>query len=518
MLLALLLFYPLSTLLEVLFTGSSSDVWEHLKEVLLVEYTINSVILIVYVSILCILLGFMPAFYLSKYQFKGANFLSWALILPLTIPSYIMAFAYAGFFDLTGLISKVCLLMGFEGFHMDVLNRSVLGLVLAFSLFTYLFIISKVYLEGASRRYIEAAETLGLSRFSIFRRVVLPLSRPAIIAGLSLVIMELLNDYGAVKYFGVPTFTTGIFKVWFAFGDHESALKLASILMLIALLVLLMERWSRKKMKFISSKIQNVHFDKRALEGNAKYYVPILCWLPFTLCFLIPLSQLIYWASQSLDYLNDDFFGLFLQSVGMALLSSLIILIIAVWVSFVVRVTKLVWIKKWTHILTLGYAIPGAIIAVCVLIPFTSWSIHINEWFNLRWGLFLNQLFITLIFAYLLRFFAVGYNGIDSSYEKISTSIDESAEILGLSKLKILFRVHLANLKPALLASFLMLFIDILKELPLTLILRPFNFDTLATKTYELAGDEMLEESAWPALIIILVGASISYLLKRVIK
>ena len=515
--LALLLFYPFTLLLQA-FLGSADDsIWLHLKQTVLADYIYNSLLLIFYVAILCFFLGFLPAWYLSNYTFRGARFLSWALILPLTIPSYIMAYAYVGFFDLTGILSTVLRWFGIDGFHLDVIQTSVLGLVLAFSLFPYLFIISKAYFESATRRYVQAAKTLGLNSFEIFFKVILPLSRPALVAGLSLVIMELLNDYGAVKYFGVPTFTTGIFKVWFAYGDHQAALKLAFYLLIIALVILFIERRSRQQMKFTDTASQSQVLQKEKLPASKKWII-IWCWFPFVLAFVLPLIQLIFWALNALDYIDYSFFVLIWDSFLTASVAALFVLLIALFVNYVARFSRQVFLKKLSNYLTLGYAIPGAIIAVCVLLPFTKWSINFNNFFDLKWGLFLNQLGFTLVFAYLMRFFAVGYNGIEASMQSISATIDDSAKLFGFKALKTMIKIILPNLKPAIVASFLMLFIDLLKELPLTLILRPFNFDTLATKTFELAGDEMLEESAWSALIIVGLGCTVSFFLKKVIK
>lgn len=518
-LIGLLLLYPFSLLFQAFFDSSESEVWEHLKSTVLGEYIWNSVSLIVLVSLISLILGLLPAWYLANYKFRGSKFLEWGLILPLTIPSYIMAYAYVGLFDLTGLIHSILTSLGIKDeFHMDVLYFPVLALILSFSLFPYLYIITKAYFENQSHRYVEAAQTLGLNASQRFRRVVLPLARPAIVGGLSLIVMELLNDYGAVKYFGVPTFTTGIFKVWFSFGDHESALKLSTYLLLIAFLMIAIERWSRRKMRFVSSKVQSIPFEKNVLNAKQKKYVPLIVWIPFILCFAIPVFQLIYWATQALDYLNLEFFSLIFDSLWLAILSAFVILTLSVLINYIARSSKLLWIKKVTHVLTLGYAIPGAIIAVCVFLPFTEWSKDINHLLGTRWGLFLNNLFITMIFAYLLRFFAVGYNAVDANLQKLNMSLDESAKVMGLKRWQILWRLILPNIKPALLASLLMLFIDMLKELPLTLILRPFDFDTLATKTFELANDEMLEEASLPALIIIILGVGISYILNKFLK
>ena len=484
---------------------SESQVWNHIYENLLFQYSINSIGLLLGVCLISFVIAFPAAYIISTYQFKGRKFLRWGLMLPLTIPSYIMAYTYAGIFDYTGMVHQMLAVFSSKTkFAWDIMHPVGLSILLAFCLYPYLYIILLGFFSRQSARYIEAAQILGLKPLAVIGKVVLPLSRPAIFAGSALIMMELLNDYGAVKYFGFTTFTTGIFKAWFSMGDSGAGLKLAIVLLIVAGLVVMLEKKSRSQMRFTSAKDNTVRglMQLKSLQGC---FFKIFLWLIFLLAFVLPLLQLMLWACAEISYFSTDLIGLVFQSGMISCIISLLILIIALILVFGGRISQKLWMKSVLEISTIGYAIPGAVIAVCILIPFT----------NL--GIWMNEAFITLGFGYLFRFLAVGYNGLEAISEKTSSRIDEAARVLGLNYNKILGQILLPVWQPAIIAAFLMLFIDMIKELPLTLILRPFNYDSLATKTFELASDELLEQAAWPALMIILMGAGVSWILNKTI-
>lgn len=488
-------------------------IWEHFVEHLLLQYLGNTLGVILLVAIFSILFGVSAAWLVSNYQFKGKSFIEIGLILPLAIPSYIAAYAYVGLFDINGLIHRGIESIGMQ-LSTDIMNLPMISFILAAVLYPYVFIIARASFQMQSATLLEVGASLGLSKAERFRRIALPLARPAIIGGVSLVVMEVLNDYGAVKYFGINTFTTGIFKAWFSMGEPILALRMAGILLLIVFVVMYMERKSRKQ-DTSSTQIKNL--DNAHLHA-AKWFHYLIVLLPIIAGFILPVTQLVLWAVNAFSYVWDNqFVELIMNSVSLALGTSLLCVIVAIVLAYTQRVFPISLMKVVSQFAVIGYAIPGAIIAIGVLMPFTSFNLWLIDIFSLESGLFLSKLFISITFAYMVRFMAVSFNAVDSGFNNLSGKENEAARSLGLSPLKALLKVDLPILKWPLIAAALMVFIDVLKELPLTLILRPFNYHSLATRTYEYAGDEMIQESSVPALIIVLLGALASFLLNKLI-
>jgi iron(III) transport system permease protein len=434
------------------------------------------------------------------------------LILPLAIPTYIAAYTYAGIFDYTGPIQVFLRDIGFSDLvYIDIMNFWGVAVVMALVLFPYVYVVARSTFMSQSATLLEASRILGSSSWRTFFKIALPISRPAIIGGLSLVMMEVLNDYGAVKYYGVSTFTTGIFRAWFSFGDPNSAINLSGILMGFIFIMIMAERLQRGKVKFDEGARIGRQLKRYQLKGWKKFFAWMVCFIPLFLGFIAPVFQLILWSFQTIKKIIDfDFLILMANSFGLALLAAFLCVGFSVIILFAVKVNKNRFFSLLAKFAALGYSIPGAVIAIGIMIPLLGLDkFLIDTWeesFNMKIGLIFSGTIFALTFAYIVRFLTVSLNPIEAAFKKTGDSIDEASYSLGAGSFKTLLKVNLPLIKSALISGGILVFVDILKELPLTLILRPFNFHTLATKAYELASDEMIAESATPSLIIIVIG------------
>lgn len=501
-----------------------SENWYHIKEYLLRDYIIDTIYVVVFTGFFTTIIGVTLAWLIAAYDFPLKRFFKWALILPLTIPPYIAAYTYNGIFNYTGVVQKFFrnnLKMNLDPKVFDIM--SIKGAVFIFTvfLFPYVYMITRSFLQKQSAALIENARLLGRSSGSIFIHVILPISRGAIVAGTSLAILEVLNDFGVVSYFGVQTFTTAIFNAWFSMGDSGTAVKLASMLMFTVFLVLIMEKWlrGRKKYSYTTAKVRAIVPIK--LKGMKAFGAFIYCLLILALGFIIPLLQLIAWSFLTYKaVLNTKLIGLMTNSIWLAAVSAVFIMIMSVVIANFSRIEGSLISKVFSKLSILGYSIPGSVIAIGVILL----MITIDR--NMVWlykainpnskTLVLSTSIFMLIFAYIIRYLAIGYEAIESGFDKIGIKFFEASRTLGYGITKSFFKIDLPMLKPALISGFSLVFIDIVKELPLTLILRPFNFNTLATKTYEYAGDEKIHEASIPALIIIVVSIVLVYLLNKV--
>lgn len=506
----LLVLMPTLDIVLNIFT-KPNDNWYHIKEFLLKEYTINSLKVAVFTGIFTLIIGVVLAWIISMYDFPLRKFFSWALILPMAIPAYIGAYTYAGMLSYTGIIQKTLR----STFDLQLNQRyfnimSMNGVIFIFTLFLfpYIYIITKAFLENQSSALIENARILGHKPSSIFFKVIIPVSRGAIVGGLSLVILEVFSDYGVVNYYGVSTFTTAIFKTWFGMGDINTAVRLAGILMIFVVALMVGENRlrGRKRFAFTTSKIRTLKREK--LTGLKAAMAFLSCFIVFAFAFIIPVAQLIQWAFMSYDrVLNHNFLELLKNTVMVASITTAIIIFFAIIVANFCRINKSKASKAYAKIVTLGYSIPGAIIAIAVIVFFISIDRALGGVYNLMGinskTLVLSSSVFILIFAYVIRFLAVGFNNVESGFQKVGTSYFEASRMLGMNVTKTFFKVDVKMIKGAILSGAILTFVDVVKELPLTMTLKPFNFETLATQTYKFASDERLQEAAIPALIII---------------
>ena len=501
-------------LIGINFFSEATENWYHIKEHLLKNYIYNTLVLIVFTASFTMIIGTSLAWLISNYQFPLRKFFRWGLILPLAIPAYIGAYTYNGILNYTGVIQSTMR----NTFDIHVTSQkyfnimSMPGAIFIFTIFLYpyVYVITKGFLEKQSAALFENTRLLGGGPFKTFFRAGLPLSRAAITGGVVLVILEVLNDYGVVSYFGIQTFSTAIFRTWYGMKDLDSALKLAGILMVIVILVLVFERLARgrKQYSYTSANIRPI--EPQLVKGFKGWLITAYCSVIFSVAFLIPVLQLTRWSVMTFEKIwSTEFITLIYNSVFVATIAASLIVVIALIVGNYTRLHK-GWLPKvFSRIITLGYSIPGAAIAIAVITLFMSidgFLASITNFLHLNSPVVLRTTLVMLVSAYIIRFMAVGYNAIEAGYEKIGTSFTEASRSLGMSTVKTFYKVDVPMLKGPLLGGFILVFVDILKELPLTLFLQPFNFSTLATQAYRYASDEMVQEAALASMLIILVS------------
>ena len=505
-LLAIILFVsiPIVTIFINLVYGPG-ETWSHLVENVLPNYIQNSFILVIGTSILTLVFGISSAWIVSRYQIPLRKQLEWLLILPLAIPSYITAYAYAGVFDYAGFVEKAFSL------KVDIMNHSGLIFVLSVSLYPYVYVASRAFFLNQSNNIIEASKLLGSGEGKTFYKLILPLARPAIIGGLILVLMEVLNDYGAAKYYGINTFTTGIFRAWFSLEEPQTAIYLSAVLVLIIFLLITLEKWQRRKIGYFNAIKNHQQLKRVTCSPKKRVTFFIIAFFPVLVGFLIPLFQLFYWVYLTFDEVfSINFISVAIQSFGLSVTSAFCTVAFALLLIFLSKWNRLTFMKSLAKIGVLGYAIPGAVIAVGILIP----TIFIDKWFisiykdifNQKIGFIINGTVIALVYAYIIRYLAVAYNPIEATSLKFGNSLSESSKILGKGNIRTFVKIELPLLKPAIFSAFILVFVDVMKELPLTLLLKPYHISTLAVKAYEYASDELIAEAALPSLFIVLTG------------
>jgi iron(III) transport system permease protein len=515
MLVAALAALPVASLALYLLAGGTGSTWAHLAATVLPDYSLNSLLLCLGVAAGVILFGVSTAWLTAMHEFPGRRVFEWALVLPMAMPAYVLAYLYTDLLQFVGPVQGwLRETFGWrraDYWFPDV--RSLGGAAAMFSLVLYPYVyllVRNAFLERSSGM-LEAARTLGHGPWSVFWRVSLPLARPALAAGVALTLMETLADYGTVAYFGVDTFTTGIYRAWFSLGDRPAAVQLATLLLGFVLLLLLLERGSRGRARFHNTTGRNRPMPGQRLRGLAAVLAVICCLLPLLLGFLLPAALLLRMAwEQGIGLLGERFLVLAGNSLTLALLSATLAVALALLLAYSARLSRTWLARALNRLVGLGYAVPGSVIAVGVLIPVT----RLDQALAALWqqfgganpGLLLTGGIAALVYAYLVRFLSAALQTVEGSLGKITPSMDDAARSLGSGQLQTLGRVHLPILRSSLFTAGLLVFVDVMKELPATLVMRPFNFDTLATQTYTLASDERLAEASSAALAIVVVG------------
>jgi iron(III) transport system permease protein len=511
-LVALTLTIPVLYVVARLF-DPAGNAWTQVVAGLLPNYAFNSLTLLFGVGALTLLIGTPAAWLVVVYRFPGSTFFGWALVLPLAIPSYITAYTYAGMFDYGGPVRRIldALSLGKFGPLLDITNIYGVICVMAFALYPYVYLTARASFAQQSNAVLEAAQSLGQTSFQAFWHLALPLGRPALVAGASLVGMETLNEYGAVKYYGVDTFTTGIFGAWFSLGDADAAIRLAAFALVFVFALLGLEHLQRGQRRF--AEVRKAHpLRPRDLTGIRGVGASLVCALPFALGFALPVLQLSAWVLRTgPEVINIDFFMLIWNSFSLAALTALVVAVVALLLVYTSRLFESVGVGLLARIATLGYSVPGAVIAVGIMLALARFDRILDQtaqvWFGFSTGLLLSATLTALVFAYLVRYLMVGYQSIQAGFEGLGAHVEEAARSLGAGPWRTLVRIDLPLVKMALLSSVMLVFVDVLKELPLTMILRPFNYDTLATRAFELASDEEIAASANAALIIAAMGS-----------
>ena len=518
---------PLLALLFLSLNQSNSlELWRHLSNTVLADYISSSLLLMLGVAVTSLLLGVSSAFIVTQYQFKGVGFFNWALLLPLAMPAYITAYSYTGLLDVAGPVQSLLRnsfgLQYGEYWFPNIRSMGGAIFVLSFVLYPYVYLLARASFLEQSQHLRDVGQLLGLSRRQAFFKITLPIARPAIMAGLALALMETLADFGAVSYFGVNTFTAGIFRTWYGLGSVSGAAQLALILLGFVLLLLTLEKHANKRRGFHDKKA-NRPSKAKPLTGSKQIWAFSLVLIPLLFGFIIPVTQLAFWAiADTTQLFSLRFWALVANTVTLAALTACLALVLALLVAYSHRISqsKLTLLAK--QVVGLGYAVPGLVIAVGTLIPLAFLDNSIDAFlrsnFNVSSGLLLSGTLAALVIAYLVRFLAVAINSVDAGLNSIAPNMDQAARSLGFSPLAVLKKIHLPIMSSSILTALLIVFVDVMKELPATLVLRPFNFNTLAVRAYELASDERLSDAALPSLAIVLVGLLPVILLTKKIK
>tara|TARA_R110001599_G_scaffold72476_3_gene201109 strand:+ start:2888 stop:4552 length:1665 start_codon:yes stop_codon:yes gene_type:complete len=492
------------------------NAWPHLIDTVLPTYLKNTAILMMGVGTLSLLVGTGAAWLISMYDFPGKRWLSWGLLLPFAVPAYVIAYVYTDLLEFAGPVQSLLRdIMGWTSSqdYWFPSIRSMGGAIIMMSLvlYPYIYMLARAAFLEQSVSLYRVSRSLGTTPVGFFFRISLPIARPALAVGLSLVLMETLNDFGTVDYFAVRTLTAGLYDTWLNMGNLGGAAQIAVLMVFVVVVLISLERYSRRKQKQYHSRNQGDPIPTTMLVGLRGYTASFLIFLPIFLGFVIPFIILSKYAFDNFSVSWDSqFISYAFNSFALASTAAFITLVLGIILTYTKRLNS----KPGTHLMvgvsSLGYAIPGAVLAIGIIIPFAAFDNLVDGWmrdyFNFSSGLILSGTSFAIIFSYTVRFLAVSSGSVESSLSKVTPNMDMAARSLGLTQFQTLIKVHLPIIKKGALTGMLVVFVDCLKELPATLILRPFNFETLATQVYQFASDELIERSALSALIIVLVG------------
>jgi iron(III) transport system permease protein len=517
-----LLLVPLLALVATALQTFDTEALAHLARTVLAETVAVSTLLAAGTLAGTILLGVSCAWCIERYDFPGRSTLAWMLVLPLAMPTYVIAYAYTDLLQFSGPLQHwMRTAWGYQGRLPDV--RSLPGAIVLFSFvfYPYIYLMTRTALAELSSSAIESARLLGQSRWGVFRRVVRPLIMPSIVAGAMLVLMETLADVGATHYFGLTTFSAGIYKTWFALGSRSAALMLAVVLLAAVVAIYLVERRARGRAMQVTSRTHRPWAPERLRSGSGVAVAAALC-APVLLGFVIPVGALLWLLAREPEMTPtlDRFWMWASNSFVAGFVGATLTLVLAIAFAYAARFSQALQARlvgALAAALKFGYAVPGAVIALAILWPMAVVDRAVTDALSLAAPL-LTHTIIGLIYAYMLRFFAVAYGGVEASMQRITPSLDAAARTLGASRLQVFWRVHVPLLRRAALVAWMLVLIDVMKELPATLMLRPFNFDTLAVIAQQLSQDERLAEAALPSLAIVVIGIIPVILISRLLQ
>lgn len=509
--LGLLVALPLVGLSASLFTPGAGASWAHLLQAGLPAYAGTSFALVLLVAVGTAVVGTGTAWLTAAYRFPGSRILSWSLVLPLAVPSYVIAYAYTDLLQFSGPVQSWIRdtwgLRAREYWFPDIRSLGGAAVVFTLVLAPYVYLPVRAAFAEMPANLGEAARLAGVQPLRAFLKVELPLAWPALAAGLTLVVMETLADFGAVSYFAVDTLTAGIYKAWLGLGDRTAAAQLALVLLGVVALLVVLERAVRGARRF-SVRGSTAPRRARELHGWRSGLATVACALPVVLGFVLPVAVLarLAWSDAEV-HAWPRFAAMVAASLQVSAAAAAITVAVALALVYAVRVTRSPWVGGLGRLASFGYAVPGAVLAIGILIPLARFDNALAAWaraqFGVNPGLLLTGTVVALVYAYVVRFLAVGLNNVESGFARITPHMDEAARSLGCGPWSLLCRVHVPLLARSLAVAALLVFVDALKELPATLALRPFNFDTLATQAYNFAKDERLGEAALPSLVIV---------------
>ena len=493
--------------------GDSGGLWWHLMETVFPRYVTNTLLLMLGVAILSLLFGITTAWIVSRFEFPGVKIIEWSLLLPATVPAYIIAYTYTDLLEFAGPVQVMFReLFGWNSardyWFPEIRSMGGAILVMSSVLYPYIYLLARTAFRLTPASYIEFAR---LANPSAALLIDLSLARPAVVAGLALVLMEVLSDFGTVEYFAVETLTLGIFNIWLGMNNLTAAAQIAGLAFIFILLLLVMERTARNRQRFHDSTKISVTISEKKLSGRKAIVCIVICLLPIILGFLIPVLVLLNFVVQGLAITNFSLLlSASLNSIMVALVSALIVVGLATIMVLTTSYRKYPVLKSLSNISAMGYAFPGAILAIGV-VAFAGEVDSVIQSFQenilgVSFGGFLIGGIGLLIFACVVRFQAVGHGAINSGISRLSPNIMSASFLLGQSFSQSMIKLGPPLLRKSMFAGGFLVFVEVMKELPMTLLLRPFNFETLSTYVYEFAKDELLEESALAALVIILVG------------
>ena len=503
---------------------NTSDYSELLKNTFLFEYISNTLILLLGVLIMTLIIGVTTAYLVSFYSFPFSNFFKWALILGFAVPPYIYAYSLTAFFENYGTAYSILKsLFGDANYNKHIPKfDGMLGAILSisFSIYAYVYILTRASFYYQSNNLIELGKNLGFSKLKSLFKIIIPSARPAIVAGLSLVAMETLSDFGAVDFFSINTLTTAIYNSWLSFDDLAFSNQLSFYLLIFIFGLFIIEKFSRRSAKY-HSPLQGGFKTRKKIElyGLDSFFAFFLCFIIFFLSFIFPISQMLYWTIiYPKNFFDLNIYDLILNTLLLVSLSSIILIIFSFISNYGNRVSKSKILNFLTTISISGYALPGIILAVAY-ITFVAWFDNtIISYFEIQ---SIKKIFIGsilgLVLAYFVRFYSLSCNGIKSSYEKINKTLDETAYLAGYSKLKTFLNIHIPYLRSSIFFVIILISLEIIRELPITLILRPFNFETFATTAYIYASQDLLEAAAVPSLFLVLIASLFILLISRYI-
>lgn len=511
LLMAVLVLIPVGTVMSSFF-APASDIWQHLVETTLTSLLVNTFWLVLGVASGTVLLGVSLAWFTAVCEFPGRKFFSWALLLPLAIPAYVTAFVALGLFDYTGPVQTA--LRAWLGSELpwfpDVRGRMGVITVMTLAFYPYVYLLARNAFLTQGRRSLEAAQSLGLNRTQGFLKVALPMARPWIAGGAMLALMETLADFGTVAVFNYDTFTTAIYKAWFGMFSLTAASQLASLLIVIVFAMIIVEQRFRSRMRYAETR-QSARVNRIPLTGWRAWLLAAFASGTLFFAFLLPVTQLGIWAA---SVFARDFDQRYLEFLGHSLLLSSLAALLTCSVALLMVYAARRHPDPATHaavrIATIGYALPGAVLAVGIFVPVAwldNWLSELAmQFFNMETGLLIQGTLFTMLIAYITRFLAVSHSPIDSAMQRITGSIDEAAMGLGLNGWAMLRRVHLPILKGGIFTAATLVFVDVMKEMPITLMTRPFGWDTLAVRIFEMTSEGAWEQAALPAVALVLAG------------
>jgi len=486
------------------------EVWEHLSEHLLADLLINTFWLVLGTAVGTLVIGVALAWLTAVCEFPGRKIFSWALLLPLAVPAYVTAFVAVGIFDFTGPIQTYARDLGLDIAFPEVRSRGGVIIVMILAFYPYVYLIARNAFATQGKRALEAAQSLGYSSIQGFFKVALPMARPWIVGGVMLVIMETLADFGTVSVFNYDTFTTGIYKAWFSLFSLPAASQLASVLIILVFVIIIIEQQARARMRYTEVGKSAGKQERIKLKGKNAWAATLFAAVILLFAFIIPLTQLLIWTS---DVVSQDFDSRYFEFLWHSLMLAALASVIVVTAALVLAVANRYYVdlttRSFVRISTLGYALPGPVLAVGAYIPIAWLDGQLQDaftYFGFDGELVLQGTLFTMLVALCVRFLAAGFSPVDGNLQRITKSIDESARSLGTSGITLVRKIHVPILRGGLFTALTLVFVDVMKEMPITLMTRPFGWDTLAVRVFEMTSEGEWERAALPAVSIVIAG------------